>query len=978
MPFRRLGLDLRVGAAFLSLLAMLTLAVLLAAPFVLKRELEPVDVSAMRTELFDLSRSYDNALATSEDWLQGDRNVLLLGERARLLLHRTDVFLARPDVREVLPERAAPLAEMSRLLRARLTGASPAGRRELTPEGATRVAEAISVSADGYLRYVSEAFHRLGAVAAQERSRIGAAREAVQRLSGLLLVVMALAATVLLTQRRRLRRAGDSLRDTAQELADAHRIARIGSFRWDFLRDEVTWSDRLADIFGLPPGGRMSGWEFEALVHPDDLAKVRDSERRATRRSSESGRPEQREITYRLRRPDGRTVDIHAISEITSNAENRPLFMTSTVRDVTDETARKRALADSERNLAEAQRIAGLGSFRRIMTTGDITWSEEMYRMIGLDPAARPLPAEAVVHPEDLPRLRADLDDLAADGPPGGSRPASISCRMLHCDGTHRFVQGAAEMSYDEEGRPLILTGTLRDMTVEVAQQEAITRAAEEARRANAAKSDFLAVMSHELRTPMNGVLGMLEVLAEGDLTEEQRMQLGLARSSADALLVILNDILDMSKIEAGRMELERMPFELPPLIHAAVSLYASQARNKGLTLGVEVDPSVPMWVEGDPGRLRQILLNLVSNAVKFTAEGSVTVHVARTGMEGEEVRLTFRVRDTGIGIPEDRQAKVFERFNQLDTSYNRRFGGTGLGLAISRTLTEMMGGTIRFTSRPGEGTEFVIDLPFRIAPTPGTEVGAATAVTGASRPLDILVAEDNATNQIVVRTMLERLGHRITIVEDGAQAVAAAAARRFDIILMDMSMPRMDGLEATRHIRAGGGTLPILALTAHAGPEEAERCRAAGIDDLLSKPIRRQALAAALAAWSTASPSDTAPAPAPAVPRSVPFDLSALRDEFSGAEMKDLIAVCLSDLSRHAATLQKADASDAELARACHSVAGLARTFGAVELGDRAADLERHISASGAALRTDDLFGLHDDLMSLAQALRQADTTLG
>ncbi|WP_435168363.1 ATP-binding protein [Falsirhodobacter sp. 1013] len=963
--------DFRIAIGFVVFLVMMTLAMVLAAPFVLHRELEPVDVSAMRSELFDLNLSYNNALHASEDWFRGEGNVLLLGEQARQLLHRTNVFLARPGVAEVLPDNAAPLQEVARLLRVRLQEATSPADRTLTSAGASRVADAITMRSAPYLRYVSEAFHRLGAVAAQERNRINKTRDAVQWLSGLLLVIMALAATILMLQRRRLQRTGNSLQTTAQELSDAHRIARIGSFRWDFVRDQVQWSDRLADIFGLEPGGRMTGAEFEALVHPEDLAKVRDSERRATQRAAESGRPAQREISYRLRRPDGRIVDVHSISEITSDGENRPVFMTSTVRDVTEEMARRRALAESERNLVEAQRIAGLGSFRRIVQTGQVIWSHEMYRMLGLEPGTVPPPVEEIIHADDLPQLKADLHALSSNGgPPGGRVPTSIRCRMLHRDGSLRFVHGAAEMSYDDHGQPIMLTGTLRDMTTEVAQQEAITRAAEEARRANAAKSDFLAVMSHELRTPMNGVLGMLSVLSDTPLSAEQRTQLAIARSSAEALLAILNDILDMSKIEAGRMELEKAPFDLPLLIEAVVALYMPQAQAKGLILRHEIGPRVPPWVEGDPGRLRQILLNLISNAVKFTAEGHVTLSVALAeGGAGDPVRLVFRVRDTGMGIPAERQPLVFERFNQLDATYNRKFGGTGLGLAISRNLTEMMGGTIRFSSTYGEGTEFVIEMAFPLAQPEAPETAAASVT---ARPLDILVAEDNATNQIVVRTMLERLGHRVSIVDNGRKAVLAADQRAYDIVLMDISMPEMDGLEATRRIRAGTGpsrAVPILALTAHAGPAEGERCREAGLDGLLSKPIRRQALEEAL---------DRHAAQSPATPAAPAFSLDDLRAEFSDEELFGLIEVALSDLARHADTLTDPQAPDADVTRACHSVAGLARTFGAQALGATASALEQSLRAEGPAAHRPALLSLHADLMTVMQALRHLNTTGG
>lgn len=385
----------------------------------------------------------------------------------------------------------------------------------------------------------------------------------------------------------------------------------------------------------------------------------------------------------------------------------------------------------------------------------------------------------------------------------------------------------------------------------------ALTRA----ESASRAKSEFLATMSHEIRTPMNGILGMTELLLETGLSEAQRTRALTIRHSADALLVILNDVLDIAKLESGAFELDNARFELRPLVEAVVTLLASGTRSDEVQLHMSVDPEVEGAYLGDAGRLRQVLLNLVSNAVKFTPRGSVKVHVrAAGGIRDRARRLCFEVIDTGIGIPEEARPKLFNTFVQADASMSRRYGGTGLGLAICRRIVEHMNGRIGFDSEVAKGSRFwfevrlpLADSVARPASSAGKmpEVAAQKAAPGA--PLYILVAEDNPINQRVVTGLLERLGHRVEVVEDGVRAVERVAAGDHDLVLMDVQMPELDGLAATRRIRALTGArarIPIIGVTANAMDSDRQECMEAGMDGFLPKPVRQDALHAVLSRW--------------------------------------------------------------------------------------------------------------------------------
>ena len=385
---------------------------------------------------------------------------------------------------------------------------------------------------------------------------------------------------------------------------------------------------------------------------------------------------------------------------------------------------------------------------------------------------------------------------------------------------------------------------------------EALQEALDRAQSASQTKSEFLANMSHELRTPMNGILGMIDVVLDSTLTPAQRDEIETAQRSAHALLALLNDILDLSKIEAGKMTLERIPLDARFLIEDIVKGQAGAARQKGLLLSSSVSAAVPQRVLGDPMRLRQVLANLVNNAIKFTERGLVTIALDAAPVAPGRVRgrtmvdLHFTVRDTGVGIAPEKQAAIFEKFTQADGSVTRRYGGTGLGLTITRRLVEAFGGTITVESEPGRGTSFIFRFPAEVV----NIVPAAAAAEGAERPSPgftdprtrrILVVEDNAVNQKVVSAMLSRRGHVFEVAGNGAIALGKLAEAHYDVVLMDVQMPVMDGLEATRQIRqdARWKTLPIIAMTAHAMQGDKERCFEAGMNDYVSKPIQAQAL---------------------------------------------------------------------------------------------------------------------------------------
>ena len=525
----------------------------------------------------------------------------------------------------------------------------------------------------------------------------------------------------------------------------------------------------------------------------------------------------------------------------------------------------------------------------------------------------------------------------------------------------------------DEQGNVCEFISLAVDVTERNRARRELLEAKQAAESASLAKSQFLANMSHEIRTPMNGILGMTELLLGSDLGEKPRRYARTIYHSADALRAIIDDILDFSKIEAGKLALESIPFNLRNVVSEVAQLLERQARGKKLELGWHVERDVPTHVAGDPGRLRQILVNLVSNAVKFTPRGKVTVEVKRLdsahpAQVGEVCTLGFAVADTGIGIEPAQAAQLFQPFNQADNSTTRKYGGTGLGLAISRQLVEMMGGRMELESKPGAGSRFHFSMHASIVAAPAA--AAAPRAPSLSpqcvpTPARVLVIEDNSVNQEVARAMLQGFGCEVVVANNGREGIAAAGSARFDAIFMDCQMPEMDGFEATRALRRLEGTgagdaaarrLPIIALTANAMAGDRERCLAAGMDDYLPKPFKREQLFKVLMAWIPAAetsltrPRPAAPAPdapaattppqasasvsrgEPAVDATTLNDIRALQQPGAPDLLARLVRIYLHDAPRLMQAMRDAirAGDDGALQRAAHVLSSSSADMGA------------------------------------------------
>lgn len=413
---------------------------------------------------------------------------------------------------------------------------------------------------------------------------------------------------------------------------------------------------------------------------------------------------------------------------------------------------------------------------------------------------------------------------------------------IYHKNGERRMLEVLERPVVNDQGEVIAVEGIAQDISARLLLEEKLNSALAEAKNASISKSHFLATMSHEIRTPMNGVVGMTSLLLDTELDDEQRRYTETLRASADALLSIINDILDYSKLDAAKMDLESLTFDLHAVLDEMIDLFQPQAQSKGIRYTYRLESELAPGYLGDRGKLRQILTNLIDNAFKFTDSGRITLHVASSGVVGNVCRIKFSVEDSGIGISADYIPYLFESFTQENTAVARQYGGTGLGLAICKQLVNLMGGTIGINSVEGQGSSFWFQIPFVVADSsneaPVEELSTEEKQLG---PFHILVVEDNAVNQLVAGKLLENMGHVAHIAHDGLEALRLLENNRYDLIFMDMMMPGLDGLQTTVEIRKLGGSVgsvPIIALTANASVKDREVCLSAGMDDYIAKPI--------------------------------------------------------------------------------------------------------------------------------------------
>ena len=631
---------------------------------------------------------------------------------------------------------------------------------------------------------------------------------------------------------------GIRLSDAEAELEQTLGLASIGGWRLD-QRTLVLHMSRAHGrmLLGIPEAMALPLQEFvERFVHPDDWMVLAERVAHVT----ELGWPEgfTEHFEYRALRPDGTVLHMAVTSAIRNGR------VVGVTQDITE---RKRLVANLEANERRLRTIIETTPLPLVITNASaakVMYANSSFRAL----FDIPEDFDGEISSRSFYQDPKDRDRLV-----GALRREGVVRNfeaLGHTWTDRNFWASVTAAVLELDGEPCLFVA-VNDITKLKKHEAELYAAKEAAEAAVRTKSEFLAMMSHEIRTPMNGIIVMARLLLDTDLTPEQREWLEIVTSSGDTLMTVLNDILDFSKLESGKLDIENVPFDLSALVGGVVELMRARAEEKGLSISVHYGAGMPGFVASDPTRLRQVLLNLVGNAIKFTEIGGIHLDISVEDQAGDDMVLGFSVRDTGIGIPAEALTRLFAAFSQVDSSINRRFGGTGLGLVICQRLVLLMGGQITVDSVEGQGSTFRFSVPVTVESAVG--MASRTALPPLP-PLSILLAEDNLVNQKVARAVLERHGHLVDVAEDGDQVVsmvAHAVAGTWDVVLMDMQMPGRDGLEATRQIRdlkGAQGRVPIIAMTANAMKEDRARCLAAGMDGYVAKPIDTQPLFVELA----------------------------------------------------------------------------------------------------------------------------------